>query len=274
VNDDTMLYGSYTRGYKGPAYNVFFNMYKSATPPLTGLVGIDDTNVIEAETVNAFEVGAKNSFLDGKAIVNVALYYAKYNNYQANNPDLVAGVVTTRLTNAGTVSTKGAELDILLRPARNVTISGGIAYTDAQVETFRVPVGGNPANVVSKGTPLPNAPKVKASLGADWTIETDSFANVQLGGAVAYQSSQMYELTTNLVTRAGTTVASYATVDVSAALVEQNDRWKLTAQIKNLFDKSFASSIISGGPGGSFRYIIPREADRYFGVTFQLNFGK
>ncbi len=274
VNDDTMLYGSYTRGYKGPAYNVFFNMYKSATPALTGLVGIDDTNVIEAETVNAFEVGAKNSFLDGKAIVNVAFYYAKYNNYQANNPDLVAGVVTTRLTNAGTVSTKGAELDILLRPARNVTISGGIAYTDAQVETFRVPVGGNPANVVSKGTPLPNAPKVKASLGADWTIETDSFANVQLGGAVAYQSSQMYELTTNLVTRAGTTVDGYATVDVSAALVEQNDRWKLTAQIKNLFDKSFASSIISGGPGGSFRYIIPREADRYFGVTFQLNFGK
>jgi iron complex outermembrane receptor protein len=76
------------------------------------------------------------------------------------------------------------------------------------------------------------------------------------------------------VTRAGTTVDGYATVDVSAALVEQNDRWKLTAQIKNLFDKSFASSIISGGPGGSFRYIIPREADRYFGVTFQLNFGK
>jgi len=274
VNDDTMLYGSYTRGYKGPAYNVFFNMYKSATPALTGLVGIDDTNVIEAETVNAFEVGSKNSFLDGKAIVNVAFYYAKYNNYQANNPDLVAGVVTTRLTNAGTVSTKGAELDILLRPARNVTISGGIAYTDAQVETFRVPVGGNPANVVSKGTPLPNAPKVKASLGADWTIETDSFANVQLGGAVAYQSSQMYELTTNLVTRAGTTVDGYATVDISAALLEQNDRWKLTAQIKNLFDKSFASSIISGGPGGSFRYIIPREADRYFGVTFQLNLGK
>jgi iron complex outermembrane receptor protein len=43
-------------------------------------------------------------------------------------------------------------------------------------------------------------------------------------------------------------------------------------QVKNLFDKSFASSIVSGGPGGSFRYIIPREADRYFGVTAKINF--
>ena len=28
----------------------------------------------------------------------------------------------------------------------------------------------------------------------------------------------------------------------------------------------------SGGPGGSYRYIIPREADRYYGVTARVNF--
>ncbi|NBR31801.1 MAG: TonB-dependent receptor [Sphingomonadaceae bacterium] len=273
VTEDTMVYGSYTRGYKGPAYNVFFNMYKSANPPLAGLVGIDDTNVIAAETVDAFEVGAKNSLFDGRAIINVAAYYAKYYNYQANNPDLVAGVVTTRLTNAGTVSTKGFEVDAILRPARNVNISGGFAYNDAQVVAFRLPAGGNPANIVAPGTPLPNAPKYKASVGADWTIETGNSFNVQLGTSLAYQSSQIYELTANLTTRAGTTVAGYSIVDVNASLVDVNDRWKITAHVKNLFDKSFASSIISGGPGGSFRYIIPREADRYVGITAQLNFG-
>ena len=273
LSEQTMLYGSYTRGYKGPAYNVFFNMYKSAVPPLAGLAGIDDTNVIDAETVNAFEIGAKNTFLDGAAIVNLALYYAKYKNYQANNPDLVAGVVTTRLTNAGTVSTRGFEVDFLLRPARNFNLTGGIAYSDAKVDRFRLPVGGNPANVVPSGTPLANAPKWKASLGADWTIETGGFANVELGSQIAFQSDQLYELSPNHVVRRGSTVDGYATMDLSAALADPDDGWKITAQVKNVFDTSFASSIVSGGPGGSFRYIIPREADRYFGITARVNFG-
>ena len=46
----------------------------------------------------------------------------------------------------------------------------------------------------------------------------------------------------------------------------------LTAQVRNIFDQSFAASITSGGPGGGYRYIIPREADRYYGITGRVNF--
>ena len=55
-------------------------------------------------------------------------------------------------------------------------------------------------------------------------------------------------------------------------LVDPEDRYRLTFQVKNVFDTSFASAITSGGPGGSFRYIIPREADRYYGLTGRVNF--
>ncbi|WP_366933155.1 hypothetical protein [Phenylobacterium sp.] len=55
-------------------------------------------------------------------------------------------------------------------------------------------------------------------------------------------------------------------------IADREDRYQITAQVKNLFDESFASAITSGGPGGSFRYLIPREADRYYGVTARLNF--
>ncbi len=68
-------------------------------------------------------------------------YYAKYKNFQANNPDLVAGVVITRFTNAGDVSTRGGELDFLWRPVRDLTFSGGLAYTDAQVDQLQRPSG-------------------------------------------------------------------------------------------------------------------------------------
>ncbi len=261
VSDDVMAYGSYTRGYKGPAYNIFFNLTT---------VG---TGVIAPETVNAYEVGLKNSFLDGDLIVNLAGFYAKYNNYQANNPDVVANVAVTRLTNAGSVSTKGFELDLLARPSRNFTVNGGLAYTKAQVVNFRLPPGGNAAQLIPAGTPLANAPEWKMALGAQYDIETGSFANVEIGANMAMQSDQIYELSPSAAVRAGSTVDGYATVDASIALADPGDAWRVAFQVKNLFDKSFASSIVSGGPGGSFRYIIPREADRYFGVTARVNFG-
>ena len=261
INDDVMAYVSYTRGYKGPAYNIFFNLMGSGA------------NRIAPETVNSYEGGLKTSFLDGGAIINMAVFYAKYNNYQANNPDIVAGQVVSRLTNAGTVSTKGLELDLLLQPSDSFTVTGGLAYTDAQVDNFILPVGAPASALITKGTPLANAPKYKATVGAQYDWQTGGFADVEFNASVAMQSDQIYELTANPVTRRATTVDGYATFDASIALTDPNDAWRVSFLVKNLFDQSFASSIVSGGPGGSFRYIIPREADRYFGITAKINFG-
>jgi iron complex outermembrane receptor protein len=260
LTENNMAYASYTRGYKGPAYNIFYNLTT---------VG---AGVIAPETVNAYEVGLKNTFLEGDLIVNLAAYFAKYNNYQANSPDFVAGVRTTRLTNAGSVSTKGFELDFVATPSRNFTLSGGVANNKARVEDFRLPPGADSTQLLAKGTPLANAPQWKMSLGAQYDIETSGFANIELGSQIAMQSDQIYELSPNPAVRLGSTVDGYAIVDLTAALVDPNDGWRVAFQVKNLFDKSFASSIVSGGPGGSFRYIIPREADRYFGVTAKINF--
>jgi iron complex outermembrane recepter protein len=261
LSEDVMAYVSYTRGYKGPAYNIFFNLMGSGA------------NRIEPETVNSYEGGLKTSFLDGGATVNLAVFYAKYKNYQANNPDIVAGQVVTRLTNAGDISTKGLELDILLKPSDSFTVTGGFAYTDAQVENFRLPVGAPASALIAKGTPLANAPKYKMTVGAQYDWETGGFADVQFAASVAMQSDQTYELTANLANRLGSTVDGYATFDASIALTDPNEAWRVALLVKNLFDQSFASSIVSGGPGGSFRYIIPREADRYVGITAKINFG-
>jgi iron complex outermembrane receptor protein len=43
--------------------------------------------------------------------------------------------------------------------------------------------------------------------------------------------------------------------------------------VKNLFDESYSSLITIGGVGGSYRYLLPRDVDRYFGVQLRWNFG-
>lgn len=257
---ETTAYATYSRGYKGPAYNVFFNL------------GATGTNIIEPETADSYEVGLKNTLLDGRLVLNLAGYYAKYHNFQANNPDFVAGVVVSRFTNAGTISTRGVELDVLFRPTSALSVTGGLSYTDAKIDRFRIPSNGVVTGVVPSGTSLPYAPKWKGSLAADYRIRDVGGFDVILGAQGSFQSSQYAQLDANPAVRAGTTIDSYALVDTSIAFADPDDRYRVTFQIKNLFDTSFATHIESGGPGGSFRYQIPREADRYFGVTGRVNF--
>lgn len=258
LNDDSMAYVSYARGYKGPAYNVFFN--------LTGT----GTNVIEPETSNSFEVGLKNSLLDGRLTFNIAAYYARYNNFQANNPDLVAGVVVTRFTNAGTISTKGIEFDMAWRIGSNTNLSAGLSVNDAKVVAFKAPLG--VTSVIPAGTKLGYAPTWKGSMALDHTIETGGFANIAVGASMNFQSSQLSLFSDNAVQRQFGTIPAYALVNAQVGIVDPDDRWKLTFVVRNLFDKGYAAAIINGGVGGSYRYQIPRDADRYWGVTGRFNF--
>ncbi len=257
---DVIGYASYTRGYKGPAYNIFFNLTSTGT------------NVIAPETSDAYEVGLKNKFFDGKLTLNLAIFLAKYHNFQANNPDLVAGVVVTRFTNAGEVSTRGIEADLSWRPMRDLTISGGLALTHAQVDDFKVAPGAASTAVIPTGTPLGYAPEWKGSLGVDYRVRTGGAIDVFLGAQGNFQSKQLSLFSPNEVQRLLGTIPAYGLVNVQLGVGDPDDKYRLTFQVRNLFDKSYAAAIINGGPGGSYRYQIPRDADRYFGVTGRVNF--
>ena len=258
ISRGSTAYATYARGYKGPAFNVFFNLTATGT------------NVIAPETSDSYEIGLKNTFFGGKLTLNLAAYYAKYHNFQANNPDLVAGVVVTRFTNAGDVSTRGVELDTTFRPVRDLSLTGGLAYTDAHVDNFRVPAPG--AAAVPNGTPLGFAPKWKGNLSADYRVRTSGFADILLGAQGSYQSSELGLFSADAVQRRLGTIGAYGLVNLSAGLVSKDEHYKLTFQVRNLFDQSFAASIINGGPGGAYRYQIPRDADRYYGVTGRVTF--
>jgi iron complex outermembrane recepter protein len=274
ISDDVMTYATYSRGYKGPGLNIFFNLNANGTPPLAD------------ETGDSFEGGLKTSLLDGALTLNLAGYYAKYKNFQANNPDFVLGQRITRFTNAGSVSTRGFELDLLYRPSDDFSLSGGVAYTDAKVDRFRLPPGAPLTDQVPDGATLPFSPKWKTSLGGTYTIRTGGFADVELGAQGSYQSSQLSLLVASPLITGNSRIKDYGLLDLSIALVGADNRYRISFLAKNVFDTSFAASIVDGGPlsggfpttpapGGSssYRYIIPREADRYFGINAKINFG-
>ena len=230
------------------------------------------TNRIEPETSDAFEIGLKNTLLDGRMTLNLALFRADYHNFQANNPDIVAGVVVTRFTNAGEISTRGIEADLSWRPFEDFSLNGGVAYTKARVDQFRVPPGAAPTAVIPGGTPLGFAPKWKGSLSADYRVRTGGSIDVFLGASSNFQSKQLSVFAANAVQRQLGTIDGYGLVNLSLGVGGADGRYRLTLQARNVFDTSYAAAIATGGPGGSYRYQIPRDADRYFGVNGKISF--
>jgi iron complex outermembrane recepter protein len=264
ISRNVNAYATYTRGYKGPAYNLFFNLQPTGVKAL------------EPETSNSYEVGLKTTSFGGKLIINIAGFYAKYNNFQANNPDVLTinGVTTTiaRFTNAGSVSTRGVELDFAFRPATDFSLNGGFAITDAHIDRFNPPPVRTLNDIVPDGTRLPFAPRFKGSLNADYRIRTGGSFDIGLNLQGSYQSQQSLFLTPDPVVRAATTIKGYGIVNMGISLLSQDERYKLTFVARNLFDQSYIAAISSGGPGGAYRYQIARDADRYFGVIGKVYF--
>ncbi|WP_236690543.1 TonB-dependent receptor [Pseudomonas sp. RIT-PI-a] len=253
LSDDVMAYVTYSRGYKGPAYNVFFNMQPR------------DTDALKPETSNTWEAGIKASAWDNRLTTNVAVFHSEYDNYQANFFDTVANQVVTRLINAGSVSTEGVELDYALQATQNLKLSGALAYTRARIDQFSCPAGAA-ASCNVDGKTLPYSPDWKSYVRADYSIPLANGLDVELGTDYSWQSEVQYDISQNPDTKQG----AYGIWNASIALADYTNGWRVALLGKNLADKSY-SPMLASGSGYIYR-AVPRDDERYFGVQLRKDF--
>jgi iron complex outermembrane receptor protein len=245
--EDVMLYGSYTRGYKGPAFNVFFNH----TAP-TNAIPIDE------ELSDSFEIGIKSQFLDRRVQLNLAAFSVEYDGFQANNFVLLNGAVVSNLTNAGTVKSEGFEADLVVAPADGLNFRASAAYADARVKEFNPnPLTNAPSAI--NGTQLPLAPKFVYTIGGDYSADLGDIARIYLNTDYRHTSRQFSDLG-----EAGP-IDPYGMWNASIGLSDPDDKYRLTFHARNITDDSYVLLNVSAGQ----RLQIPRDADRYFGVSLR-----
>lgn len=252
LSKDMMVYATYSRGYKGPAYNVFFNM----TPT--------QDNRLAPEKSKSFEVGLKSELMDKRVRLNVAAFQTEYDGYQANVPDLVNGVIVTRLINAGKVSTKGVEVDLTARVTPDFTINAALANIIARVKNFNCPPGAA-ASCDINGRPLPFSPDWKASVRAKYTQNLGGKLSLDYGVDLSWQSKTNFDLQQ----QPDSFQKEVAIVNASVAL-QSTAGWRLALVGKNLTDESYATFVQSSG--SNINRYVPRDDKRYFGVQFRYDF--
>ncbi len=122
--DDTLVYFSGSRGYKGGGAN----------PPRAD---IDQTVIqyqplpetFKPEYVTAFEIGTKNSFDGGRLTLNAAAFFNAYQDYQTSQI-----VDRISLNENFSAKTWGLELETAWRPSRNFRLDATLGLLDTRID--------------------------------------------------------------------------------------------------------------------------------------------
>ena len=139
ISRNSLLYASYSRGYKSGGIN----------PPLQPIFSVPDS--FTPEFVNAFEIGSKNTFANGKLRLNLTAFYYQYKSLQLSRI-----VARTSVNDNVDANIYGLEAEGIIAPNRNLLVNLGFSYLHTKVSSDkflsnpRDPSGGRSDAVIIK----------------------------------------------------------------------------------------------------------------------------
>ena len=124
LTDETLLYASYVRGYKAGGANPPTAVHNAEG----GIQSAIHPDTFKPEFVNAYEVGTKNTLLDGKLTFNLSSFYYDYTGYQ------ISQIVDRSALNMNfDAKIWGAELESDWRPVENLRLGLKVGYEHTRV---------------------------------------------------------------------------------------------------------------------------------------------
>jgi len=271
VSENSMFYVTASKGYKGPGFN-FSNDLSPSQVALNGAA-------VDAETVRAYEIGAKSRWFDGRFSVNAALFHSTFDGLQAT-AFLPTVPLSVGILNVPESVTKGVELEVAAKPVENLTINASIAYTDAKFTVFpngpcyanHTPANGCVGGVQNlAGRELPNAPK----LAGFFQLRYDhKFARWPLTGYIqpSYYYRDAVQSEPNQTVFSKTDSAEM--VNLALGLRTIDGRWEFALIGKNILDRHFLGRLNQGvlDAGRETIHVPTIDARRLWGISAQFNF--
>lgn len=179
LNDDTLLYALFSRGYRPGGFNSGLVTSSAATIEALRAAVPNAGLTFEEEQLDNFEIGLKSTFLDGRARAVLTYFDSTWKNGQVSNsvPVVVAGTANLipLVINNGEAELSGIEFEGQLQLTRNLKVSGTYAFNDTEITSYGLGAGacidcnfvwGNFTGAV--GNQLPTVPRRTWSLSAEF----------------------------------------------------------------------------------------------------------
>ncbi|ODS92386.1 MAG: hypothetical protein ABS49_13470 [Erythrobacter sp. SCN 62-14] len=296
ITPDNLIYGVYAEGTKPGGFNG-----PAAVAVNRGTFG--------AENLTSFEIGSKNTFLNGALLLNLAMFRNEIKGYQLTQPVQIGGpddlsnpglapAITSAINNAGDVRIQGFELELLVRPTRELTLTANYAHahsrfrrgldenqgvlndvaddglvncsTGLQFPDIGCVAGGAPRPIFGDitGKQLPRAPQHTVFVDLDYRRDIGGSGWQAFAGINAYLLSSSFAQVHNLA-ETGDSVIS------DVRLGAQNGNFRVQFYVRNLFNEDAVNQLIRYADANRDlrrNFIAGLRPPRRFGVITELRF--
>ena len=257
-NDDTSIYAIYARGRR-PEVLAALN---PAVP-----FGDPRFSLVDAETVDSFEVGAKTALMNRRLYLDGAIFYYKYDNFQT-----LEQVGTTFVTtNAGEAESYGFEAQVRYDPSRDLRLFANYAFNHARFKSGLL-----------DGNRFRLAPEHTISAGLTWAADVGP-GRIDFTPAVTYQSKIFFDDNNDesaLQQPPATLLPDliqdefqdgYALVSARLGYGMAGGRYRAELFVENLFDKEYIKDAGNSGDALGLPTFIAGEP-RTYGIQLTARF--
>ncbi|MBT4522170.1 MAG: TonB-dependent receptor [Halieaceae bacterium] len=246
-NDDILVYARYSSGYKAGGFNNTISNDAAVVP-------------FDAETLDAYELGLKSTFLDNTLRINAAIFHMEYKDKQESTFVAAAGFQTG---NAGEATSEGFEVDVEWIPADRWTVFGAVGYADAEYDEYVVDEFQD-----NSGNTLTRAPQWNASIGVhtDWDFTSSLRGNFRVD--YSYQD-EFFTQSNNNPFFVGD---SQSLMNARLGIASSDNSWAVTLWGRNLTDEDNVNNLFGASSFAFPLYHYALIAPRTYGVELQYNF--
>lgn len=225
LQDNTLLYGLISRGYKAGGVNgqiISAAQINDAIP--------NSTFFFDTETLINYELGAKGKWFDNQLQTQVSVFYQNRNNAQVSqstfNPE--DSSFDSFLGNAEAIA-NGIEAEFVYIAGENVSLYGSLGLLNAEFDDFKsfvhVDARTREETINLDSRNISQAPKYQFNLGADFYLTEYLTLNIDVEGKDEYFFSNTHD------------ERSTAYELFNARLTYQMDDWSLAIWARNLTDE-------------------------------------
>jgi outer membrane receptor protein involved in Fe transport len=280
--DDISLYANYSRGYRTKGNSIVPGAAVQLLPNPADLLLHDE------EESDAFEVGMKGRFWDGRASLNAALYYQEYDGYlgfvrglevldDMGNPVPVSGGIVFN----GDANITGIDLDGQVLLTETWSAGGALSWADAEWDGATQPCNDRePGEVIGScdldGENIGGEPEWSVTFNSEYYYPLES-TEIYIRGLYKFKGER-----DNISASAGIGAVtdefnSYNVVDLFVGWRSSDYNWDMNVFAKNVFDED--EIILQGGPdsydqqasGGSYTETNVLQ-ERTIGLMARYNF--
>ncbi|TCO75369.1 TonB-dependent receptor [Chromatocurvus halotolerans] len=237
LNDDMTVYAGYSQGWKAGSFDPRGANF--ATPEVER--GFD------AEELDSFELGFKATWLEGRAITNIALFYSEYSDMQIpgsvgadSDGDGVNDTFVGTVTNAAESTISGLEIEGNVLLTENFSMQFSASLLDTSIDEWLV----NGVDV-SDQRAIQNTPEEMAFIGATYVTPLRD-GDLRLMANWSYKGDiTQFELPAPVIDQ-----EAYDLINASVVWTSMDESWMLGLHGKNLTDEDVKTAGYCFGDGG------------------------